>query len=337
MAKTKATDPEKILKQYSADREQKFLKTGVIPFDLMFEMKGLPLGVMGHFYSDAGFGKSTLLLNICKNLAKQGHQCWYAAIEPNNKLASDMGLTKPGVSENFFLLDIQTYAELEEVTKSFLESEAELLIIDSITAATPSKQATGEMGIEDPNMAIDARIRSNYLKVYGGMLKRYDKAIIYITHARANFDAGLFGPAVKPEGGYATKHYAAYRFCIMGDARVKAEESGMEGVGILGKKGYLWSEKNRFARQFAKVPIEVIFGKGVSNLYSMLQYLYWKGVIDTAGSKFKINWNGIEEVITGRKARNDWVNAHKSEIMADLESNYKDYFDSLLEGSLQSV
>ena len=77
----------------------------------------------------------------------------------------------------------------------------------------------------------------------------------------------------------ADRFMASYRFCIQGDARVASDVTGV--TAVVGKKGYMWSEKCRYApnlllRYLSRL---VIYGKGVSNVYSMLQYLYWKGAI----------------------------------------------------------
>ena len=61
-----------------------------------------------------------------------------------------------------------TYNELDEITRAFLTSDAKLLIIDSITAVIPTASANGDDEIETQQIGVEARIRSQYLKVYQG-------------------------------------------------------------------------------------------------------------------------------------------------------------------------
>lgn len=319
------------------NREVKYLKTGCVPIDIMFENKGLPLGALGQFYSDTGMGKSTTMLTVSKGLCKQGHDVWYLSFEPNKQLIDDMGLNDDNLPGKFYNLEVTTYNDLDKITRAFLDSPADLMVIDSLSAVVLSALAAGDNNIEDSLPGRDSQIRTSYLKLYGGLLKKYDKAIVYICQARANWDAGWMGKSLKSEGGTATQFFAAYRFCMQGSAKVVGQDIGQDTGAQVGTKGYYWAEKSRFARGFAKIPAQVIFGKGVSNVYSILQYAVWRGYIQQAGSVFKINFNGTEESVKGKVARLSWVKAHMAELKSDLESHFEEYFKALLEGAIMSV
>lgn len=335
MAKRKTRSLEELINELSPT-EQTFIHTGCIPVDMVTGGRGLPSGCMVQLYSESGYGKSTTCFSICKSLADQGKASLFASVEPNRKLYEDIGLREEKYRELVSLVELTTYSELEELFWAFLDSDKSVMIIDSITACCVDKVASGEQGLFDDLPASDARARSALLKVMQGNLKKHDKCIIYLNQVRANFNAGWLGEATTVEGGYTGKFYSAIQIAIKGDAGV-SDITDSTSKEVIGKTGYLWYEKSRFSPPRTKIPIQILFGKGVSNLYSLLYYCYWKGYITPAGSSFKTSFNGKDESVRGRVARNEWVRTNMKELLADMELNMQAYYKALSTGYTATV
>jgi hypothetical protein len=118
---------------------------------------------------------------------------------------------------------------------------------------------------------------------------------------------------------------------IRGDAKVPDIVAGAEKK-IIGKQGYLTCPKNRVVSPGAHIPLQVIFGKGVSNIYSLTHYLYWKGAVVGKGAWFEISFNGSTDKVSGRTGRHQWVKDHQTEVLEDLYANAASYYDALLSG-----
>jgi RecA/RadA recombinase len=331
MAKRKIVNLDELIAGLS-EPEEKYILSGCVPWDLLSGGKGLRLGYLYQFYSSSGFGKSTVMMSLCRSLADRGHKSLYVASEKNDELAASMGLTSDRYAGQFSLFPIMTYKDLEAVTWSFFESDRTLMVIDSISACFPSKVIEEDISIEDSLPGINARIRGDYLRIIQGKIQGVEKTIIYLNQTRANFSAGWNEDPEKSEGGYANKFFCMVQATIRGDAKVPDLVAGADKK-IVGKQGFLVSPKNRIVSPGAKIPLQVIFGKGVSNIYSLTHYLIWKGVVEGKGAWFEIAWGGVTERVNGKSGRRDWVKEHQKEILDDLYANADAYYGFLLGGS----
>jgi RecA/RadA recombinase len=309
----------------------KYLPTGCIAFDLLTAGKGLRLGYLYQLFSSSGFGKSTLMMSVCRSLADQGRKSVYVASEKNDELAESMGLNEDKYAGLFHLYPIMTYKDLEVVTWSFLASDYTLMVIDSITACFPSRLVEDDISIEDSLPGINARIRGDYLRIIQGKIQTVEKAIVYLNQTRANFDAGWGGDPEKAEGGYANKFFSMIQATLRGDAKVPDLVSGAEKK-IVGKQGTLVSLKNRAALPGVKIPLRLIFGKGVSNVYSLTSYLYWKGAIQSKGAWFEISYGDSVDRVSGRVGRDTWVREHIGDVQQDFYVHCGEYFEALASG-----
>ena len=311
--------------------EEKYVKSGCIPFDMITGGQGLRLGYLYQLYSSSGHGKSSLMLSVCRSLANRGMKSIYVASEKNDELVTSMGLNEDKYAGLFHLYPIITYSDLEQVTWSFLESDRTLMVIDSITACIPSKLVEEDVSIEDNLPGINARIRGDYLKIIQGMVQRKDKVIVYLNQTRANFDSGWGGDPEKAEGGYANKFYCMIQVTIRGDAKVPDLVSG-EDKKIVGKQGHLVSIKNRAASPGARIPLRIFFGKGVSNIYILEHFCLWRGLITGSGAWFncKLSNEGEPEKVQGKAGRGEWVKTHQDELSAILYDNAVEYYNFLL-------
>ena len=311
---------------------EKYIKTGCVPFDLLSGGKGMRLGYLYQLFSSAGSGKSTLVMSVCRSLAAKGHKSIYVASEKNDELAEAMGLTGEKYAGMFHLLPIMTYKDLEQVTWSFFESDYTLMVIDSITACFPSKLIEEDISIEDSLPGINARIRGDYLRIIQGMIQKKEKTIIYLNQTRANFDAGWGGDPEKAEGGYANKFYCMVQATIRGDAKVPDLVSGADKK-IVGKQGSLVSLKNRCAVPAAKIPLRVLFGKGISNVYSLEHFALWKGLVTGSGAWFTCSLDGTtSDRVQGKKGRQEWVKNNQDALLGLLYDNAEAYYEFLLSG-----
>jgi len=328
MAKRAKYNLSELVKEFSS-RESEYTRTGILPFDLITGGKGLVSGVIYQIFAMKGYGKSTAMLDMCKSLADQGEKSLYLEVEANWDLAESMGLFTDERKEFFSMVSAQTWEDVEKLSWAFLESDYRVMIIDSLSAITPSKLAMGEESIETVRPGLDAALQTNYLKLFAGNLKKTNKTIIFLSQMRAIMgQSSFYGPTEDAEGGYATEFYPGIRMQILGDSKIPDLEHDGK---LIGKTGTFYCLKNRIHAPFTHIPLQVIFGKGVSNIYSLLCWAWTCGYL-TGGGRANWEWNlpsGETGSCKGRVERNKWVTENYEALTALFYEDAELYYDKL--------
>jgi RecA/RadA recombinase len=317
-------------------REVEYLPSGCLPFDLLNGGRGLPLDSFSMMWAPKGYGKTTLYMSLCRSLALRGHRSVFAYSEDSRDLAKSMGLFGDDFKDKFTMLPALTFKDLEDITWAFLKPDSgyTLLVVDSLTAVINSKMKEDGFSVEDHQVALAAGPRTNYLKLFQVMIQGTGKAILVVCQARSNFDKGWgMGPDFVSDGGNTVEQmvHAVYEF--RGDSKVNDIVTG-DDKHVVGKQGWLWSEKNRFAVPFTKVPIQVLFGKGASNLYTLQQYCEWAGYTKGSGAWFEcVLPDGSDAAkVQGKAGRFGWVRDNQKVLTDDFYLHSKEFFEYLNNG-----
>ncbi len=325
---SKAKSLEDFLSSVGKEEGLVYHKTGLLPFDLMNRGRGIAEGLIYQIYADTGFGKSTFILSLIQTLAERGKKSLFIEIEPNRALAKDMGLFEEPYVSHFAMYPLRTFAELGELTESFLQSDWDYMFIDSISACRPS--SIDFATIETQMIGLDARIAQNYISLLQGSLQRSNKTVIYLNQIRSILNQkNPFGPTTTVDGGYASRFYAGVRTTILSNFQ---SLDPVDDKSVIGKTGFLFCEKNRTAAPLVQVPIQILFGKGVSNVYSLLYFLQWTGAMKFSGAgnvSFEIPGLPPENV-RGKVERNNYVKKNYAVCEKYFYEKIEEYFDYLL-------
>lgn len=315
--------------------ESRYIKSGILSWDLITRGRGIPLGRLIQLYSIAGLGKTTSLAAVSKSLCGKGVKILWVGVEPSDEILTDMGLIGPNAlfSEDLFkyLPKVCFYNDLQDVSDAFMKSDYQIMIIDSITALSPSPETLKATRIEDAVVGLDARISGFYLKLYHLALKKDgNKSIIYISQMRNKdfMKRGQDGP--QAAGGEASKFYADIRISMKGEQNLSGDEVGGTGNAKQARRSMYYAEKNRHANPFVNIPVYVIFGKGVSNKETLKEYLQWKGFIVQSGSYFTLSINGKEEKVQGKVGVYNWIGENYNMLVEMFEKESEDYFKYLM-------
>jgi recombination protein RecA len=336
----KVKDPESVLGAYKSDESHiNYVRTGVLAADLLTAGKGWPLSRLIHIWAEPGLGKSTLMYTVVRNLIKRGESVLWVGVEPTQDLAESMGLRNGGQDiEGFTYVDCSFWDDLLKVSSAFLSLEGvRWMVIDSLSAVTPDLEKIMKDGLEAATIAVDARIQKNYLRAFHALLKEADKSIIYVTHASTKI-AMKYGEQTKvvAQGGFSTQHFSDFRIMLKGAAQLQAEDLGETGSKrVIGTTAYLMAEKNRHANPFAKIPVSIIFGKGLSNIKSMVDYAVWRGFVKGKGwYECAISFASDSERDEPQKGQGmgfvmQWVKERSAIIMDDFYTHAVEYFEAL--------
>lgn len=283
-------------------------ETGVIPLDIVLG-GGYTKGDMIQLSSPSGVGKSTLFLNVVKNLLSMGQRVCYCDVETGVKqgMLSNYGLLDKASSdpkEPFLFIKPKTYTDMDRVLDDTVyHQNFQHLFIDSITSLMPSKLR--DKPVEEIEIGLQARLSAALLLKWKSALRERGVTCWLVNQARIkSIGTGrnikfVLGGA----GGKAQDHYPDIRlFAREGERLMRVEQtvSGEQKVPY-GNIAGLWAEKNRADRPYIVVPCPVLFGKGVSNIMFMKTILQENGWISGgAGGNYRLTLpDGTEEKISG--------------------------------------
>lgn len=292
MAKAKIKSLEELYKEKSneLEEEDEFIESGSVMLDVIISNgKGFPRKKFIQITSESGAGKSTMLLHACKKACKEGKHVIYIDTEKgiNESQINGVGLTDY-LGNQFLLFKVDTYDNIEEILESALSDtklDIAYVVIDSITAIIPDKLLDKRMS-ESAEVGLKARQDSLFLQKYKAILNRSSSkaSFLFINQMRTNIS--FVNTTVGEAGGQAQKYYMDIR--LMGKVTSKIVRKiitadGSEEDAPIGALVDVWALKSRYNQPFVKGTVAVLYGKGISNLYTYVSILTQKGYISGPG------------------------------------------------------
>lgn len=318
MAKTNDYDFASIMadisKDYKTNFETQYLDSGSVIMNMAFG-GGFPLGKNIEIYSESGYGKSTIVLSMCKKLCQQGHKVLYIDAEGSiDKLIESMKihtddetdlLWSPDKPDNPFVVLQTCYFEdiekaLERMIPNYdsnghpLDSNFRLIVIDSVAALCPKEYRgdTGEkesLSIASNKPGVMAKLMTAFIRKFNGYKTMYNCSFLYINQMRDNL--GL---------SYADKYKdmtpggkALYYFCdiiLKLNSRSLHKEKKETGFGEIQevtteREVNVVAVKNKLTNGGIGLPLQVRFGIGISNIAAMPYLLPKKYIVNDKGEE----------------------------------------------------
>lgn len=349
----------KVSKGYKTFTETTYYPTGSLIMDTVMG-GGLPVGKMIELASDSGIGKTTVTLSMCRELLLQGKKIIYLDHEgavTTSQLHGIFGKDKDGkyysdkwlwdVNNNpdgiFFLFQVMTYSDSEQILNQLLgSSEFALVVIDSVTAMVADEyledvenpDSSEGKDITDQRPAVDARLLGKFLKKFKAVCTKYDVTMILINQLRMNLNITGVGVSSKiSTGGSAVEFYPDIRLRLEKPQPIyqnkKNNLTGEVEKQQIGCTASIYAFKNKLAAGKIKVPISILYGLGISNLYSYKAWLPNKMVeyegqevpmLVTRGGGYSTLTlkSGKQMVVRGDDALNEAIAANFEEIRSSF-------------------
>lgn len=226
MAKKETNSKDTLLElsnQYKMTLDSEYLDSGSVIMNMVLG-GGLPMCKNIELYSNSGYGKSTIVLSICKHLCKQGHKViyidaegsitelikcmnFYGKYDKNTKSITvtedypNLVWSPDNPDGNFVIFQVSYFDDIENILEKTIpkydskgnpiNSDYRLVVIDSVAALCP-KEYRGDFGeknglsIDSQKPGVIARLMTAFCRKFNGYKTAYGMSFLYINQMRDN-------------------------------------------------------------------------------------------------------------------------------------------------------
>ncbi len=296
------------------------IPTGVLSLDIALGVGGFPKGRISEIYGPESSGKTTLALHVVAEAQKRGGNA--AFIDAEHALDTAYA-GRLGVDIDNLLVSQPDYGEQAlEIAEILIRSGGiDVIVIDSVAALVPKAEIDGNVG--DSHMGLQARLMSQAMRKFTGVLSRSNTILIFINQIRMKIGV-MFGNPETTTGGNALKFYSTLRLDIRKIASIKEGQDN-----VIGNRTKVKVVKNKVAPPFKTAEFDIIYGEGISRIGDLLDLAVENDIVNKSGSWYSYN---DERIGQGRENAKKYLTEHP-EMFADIENKVRMGFGLPTEGA----
>ena len=286
------------------------VSTGSLGLDIALGVGGLPRGRVVEIYGPESSGKTTLTLQVIAEMQKLGGTA--AFIDAENALDPQYA-QKLGVKvEDLLISQPDTGEQALEIADMLVRSgSVDVVVIDSVAALTPKAEIEGEMG--EPQMGLQARLKSQALRKLTSNIKRTNTLVIFINQIRMKIGV-MFGSPETTTGGNALKFYASVRLDIRRIGSIKKNEE------VIGNETRVKVVKNKMAPPFREALFDILYGEGISREGEIIELGVKHGIVEKSGAWYAYNKDKIGQ---GKDNAREYLKEHP-ELAIEIEARVRE-------------
>jgi len=283
--------------------------TGALSLDIALGIGGIPKGRITEIYGPESSGKTTLSLHVVAEAQKAGGTA--AFIDAEHALDTKYA-ERLGVDVDNLLVSQPDFGEQAlEIAEILIRSGGiDVIVIDSVAALTPKAEIDGNVG--DHHVGVQARLMSQAMRKFTGVLNRSNTILIFINQIRMKIGV-MFGNPETTTGGNALKFYSSLRLDIRRIGQLK------DGQDLIGNRTKVKVVKNKCAPPFKQAEFDIVYGEGISKIGDMLDLAVDLEIIEKSGSWYSYN---EERIGQGRENAKRFL-SDQPEMCLDIENKVR--------------
>ena len=283
--------------------------TGSLSLDIALGVGGLPRGRVSEIYGPESSGKTTLALHVIAEAQKRGGTA--AFIDAEHALDTNYA-ERLGVNIDDLLVSQPDFGEQAlEIAEILIRSNGvDIIVIDSVAALVPKAEIDGAVG--DSHMGLQARLMSQAMRKFTGVLSRSNTILVFINQIRMKIGV-MFGNPETTTGGNALKFYSSIRIDIRKIGQIK------DGQEVIGNRTRVKVVKNKVSPPFKMCEFDIIFGEGISTAGDILDLAVEQEIVDKSGAWYSYQ---DERIGQGRENAKQFLKDHP-EMMSDIEGKVR--------------
>ena len=290
------------LGEAAANMQVEIISTGSIALDLALGVGGLPRGRVVEIFGPESSGKTTLTLHCIAEAQRTGGVAAFIDVEHalDPAYARDVGVDL----DNLLVSQPDTGEQALDIAEMLVRSNAvDIVVIDSVAALVPKAEIEGDMG--DTHVGLQARLMSQALRKLTAAISKSRTTMVFINQIREKIGV-MFGNPETTSGGRALKFYASVRLDIRKLETIKV------GTDVVGSRTRVKVVKNKVAPPFKVAEFDIMYGKGISRVGSLIDVGLEKNIIGKTGS-----WYTYGEARIGQGRENAKVYLEEHPEMAE--------------------